>query len=539
MSRNTTAVKVAIIGDDRQLAKSLKSAENRLQKLKKKLKSANSGVRGLFAGASAAALVASLGAATKAAAQDAKEQAVLANTLRNVTGATKDQIAAVEESITKLSIQAGIADSELRPAFSKLVGVLKDTDVTMTALNLATDVAAGTGKDLQAVSAAMSKAFAGNTTALSRLVPGLDKSKDLVAQLAERFSGAAQAAADADPFTRLNVIMGELQEQLGTYLLPYLQQFVAFLTSDEGQIYMANLVESIGAFVVGLSNAITYLSANFEWIKNIALLWAAVTVGIKAAQAAMLLYTAATGVATGATATLGNVMKKSGWLAIALILTSLIGDAMTQDIDYGNLNLPNAPLQAAPFVDPGSDPLAKLQAMLAGLKTVDTKPLAKIGDAAQAMADKMKKAAESIVKSGQEFRNAVDLSFGLNESGSRFSATKVIRQMEKVLKFARELPAKLKALAKGGATPETLQQILALGPQQGYAVATGLLESGQLGRYNTLTRELGRAGLKAGAQAMTGSYTININKANMTATEIVNAIKAYERTTGRKLLLNG
>jgi len=155
------------------------------------------------------------------------------------------------------------------------------------------------------------------------------------------------------------------------------------------------------------------------------------------------------------------------------------------------------------------------------------------------MADKMKKAAESIVKSGEQFRQAIDLSFGLNESGTRFSATKVIRQMERVLKFARELPGKLKALAKGGATPETLQQILALGPQQGYAVATGLLESGQLGRYNTLTRELGRAGLKAGAQAITGSYTININKANMSATEIVNAIKAYERTTGRKLLLNG
>lgn len=536
MSRNTTAVKVNIIGDDRQLARSLKSAENRLQKLKKKLKAANSGVKGLFAGASAAALVAALGAATKAAATDAKEQAVLANTLKNVTGATQDQIAAIEESIAKFSVQAGITDSELRPAFSKLVGVLKDTDAAMAGLTLAADVSAGTGKDLNAVAGALSKAFAGNRSALDRLVPGLDKSKDLLQQLSERFSGAAKAAADNDPFLRISVIMGELQEQLGTYLLPYLQAFSAYLASEEGQIYMANLVTQVGNFIIALSQAVTWLGHNFEAIKNIALVWAAVVVGIKAAQAAMILYQAATVTATGLTATLGNVMKRSGWLALALILGSLIGDAMTGDVDYGDLKLPD--IKDLKDVELITDPLAALNAALAGLKPVDTKPLGKIGDAAKALADKMKKAADSIKQSGQDFRNAIDLSFGLNESGSRFSAAKVIREMEKALKFARELPGKLAALSAGGASLETLESIRALGPTQGYAVATGLLESGKLGRYNALKNALGKAGLSAGFAAQAG-YTININKANMTSAEIVNAIKAYERTTGRKLLLNG
>jgi len=61
--------------------------------------------------------------AVQAAMADQKSQALLANSLRNTTGATNAAIASVEGYISKLQLQVGIADDELRPALSKLAAV--------------------------------------------------------------------------------------------------------------------------------------------------------------------------------------------------------------------------------------------------------------------------------------------------------------------------------------------------------------------------------------------------------------------------------
>jgi hypothetical protein len=158
-------------------------------------------------------------------------------------------------------------------------------------------------------------------------------------------------------------------------------------------------------------------------------------------------------------------------------------------------------------------------------------------DAAQKEKDRLAELLATVQDWGKAYREAVDLAFGFNESGNRFSAERLIRQMRKVYDYAKKLPGLLKQLGKGGATQETRDRIAALGPEQGYLVAQGLLGSGKLGEFNTLTAGLGKYGMQAGAAvgAATG-YTININKANMTAEEIVAAIKAYERKSGRKLL---
>lgn len=146
---------------------------------------------------------------------------------------------------------------------------------------------------------------------------------------------------------------------------------------------------------------------------------------------------------------------------------------------------------------------------------------------------------QTIKDFGQQFRESIDLAFGFNESGNRFSAERLLREMRKVYDYAKKLPGLMKRLEAGGATVETRNRIAALGPMQGALVAQGLLSSGKLSEFNTLTAGLGKYGMQAGAATAAMGYTININKANMTAAEIVAAIKAYERTTGRKLLFNG
>jgi hypothetical protein len=96
------------------------------------------------------------------------------------------------------------------------------------ALNVALDVAAGTGQDVVSVSKTLAKAYAGNTTALGKMVPGLNKtvlaSKDLEqinAELARLFGGQAATAAAgyAGQMNFLKVAAADASETIGKSLV--------------------------------------------------------------------------------------------------------------------------------------------------------------------------------------------------------------------------------------------------------------------------------------------------------------------------------
>ncbi len=59
---------------------------------------------------SAGALVDAARRSIQAANEDARSQRLLANTLQNTTGATNDQVAAVEANLQKLQYSAAVAD---------------------------------------------------------------------------------------------------------------------------------------------------------------------------------------------------------------------------------------------------------------------------------------------------------------------------------------------------------------------------------------------------------------------------------------------
>ncbi|HSG53500.1 MAG TPA: hypothetical protein VLA40_15445, partial [Rheinheimera sp.] len=103
--------------------------------------------------------------------------------------------------------------------------------------NLSLDIAAATGKDVESVSLALSKAYNGNLGALTRLGVPLDesiiKTKDFEAaqaELAKLFGGAAAANADtyAGKLAIVSEKTGELKESLGTLLLPEIGKLVDF-----------------------------------------------------------------------------------------------------------------------------------------------------------------------------------------------------------------------------------------------------------------------------------------------------------------------
>jgi hypothetical protein len=236
--------------------KGIKQAMGEFGKLGKAIKGALGAV-GL--GVGLGVITTQLNAAGKAAAQDAKSQALLANALRNTVGATTEQIAAVETSISGMERLAAVADDDIRPAFAQLTRATGDVAAATQLTSLALDVAAGTGRDVNAVAIALGRAYNGNTTALARLGVNVKGVNDPLGVLAKQFDGAAEAAAELDPYKRLEIVFGNLQEQIGAALLPYLNDLADFFNSAEGQEALkqfANDVADIATSVIDLASAL-------------------------------------------------------------------------------------------------------------------------------------------------------------------------------------------------------------------------------------------------------------------------------------------
>jgi hypothetical protein len=185
------------------------------------------------AAAAITAVAGALGLAAKAAAEDEQQQAILANTMQNVVGATDATVAATEDMISVMSRATGTADSELRPAFAALLVGTKNVGEATSALGIAQDIATATGTDLATVSDALAKAYAGNMKGLAALSPemkglikdGADLDTVMLA-LNDNFGGAAARSAGtaAGQFKILKNSIGEFQESIGALLLPVLMQ---------------------------------------------------------------------------------------------------------------------------------------------------------------------------------------------------------------------------------------------------------------------------------------------------------------------------
>jgi len=241
MAGDSRTLKLAILGEVKDLSASLNKGSAEINSFGDKLtKFGRIAGAAFFAATVAATAYAGkiLVDGVKAALEDEKAQRILAKTLENVTGATKDQISEVEKWILKTSLAIGVTDNELRPAFSRLVRSTKDVAEAQKILNLALDISSATGKPLETVAAALSKAYDGNAASLGRLGLGIDasilKSKDfdkIFNELRKTFDGFAKAEANTfqGRLERLKVAFDELKETIGFAVLPILTDFVNYI----------------------------------------------------------------------------------------------------------------------------------------------------------------------------------------------------------------------------------------------------------------------------------------------------------------------
>ena len=196
-------LKLNLLADVDQFGRSLAQADNDAKGFAGGLKKYGKIAAAAFvvAGAAAAAYAVKIGIdGVKAAVEDEASQKQLAEALKNTTNATDAQIKSTEAYITKQQLAFGVADTKLRPALANLARATSDVGKAQELTNLALDISASTGRDLETVSLTLAKAYNGNIGALTKLGIPLDenikKTKDFNVvqdELVRLFGGAAKA----------------------------------------------------------------------------------------------------------------------------------------------------------------------------------------------------------------------------------------------------------------------------------------------------------------------------------------------------------
>jgi hypothetical protein len=244
--------------------KAFKQAESATDKLTKSAKNLGKALGVSFG---AAAVLGYAKASVKAAAADQKAQQQLALALKNV-GLERDA-ASAESYIQRLQSEFGVVDDLLRPAYQQLAIATGDTAETQRLLALSLDLSASTGKDLSSVTAALSKAYLGNNTALTRLGVGISKAdlktksfEEIINQLAKTFKGAATTSANSfsGSIAKLGVASENVKEIIGKGIIDSLMILGENTSVSELATDMETAATNTAALLVNISKLIKLIS---------------------------------------------------------------------------------------------------------------------------------------------------------------------------------------------------------------------------------------------------------------------------------------
>ena len=502
----------------------------------------------LPATAAIAGLTAGLVMSSKAAAEDQAAQAQLARQLQATTGATDKQIQANEDFISTLSRSAAVADDELRPALSALVIGTGDLATAQDALKTVLDVSAATGKGVQEVADAVSKAYGGNMKAIKQLSPELFKlikdgaSVDEVMQsLASTFGGAASTAANTaqGKFKNLTIQLEEAKEAIGTALLPVVEVMVGAFTN------FAIWAQNNTGVILGIATTIGLIATAIV-ATNIAMAaWkavSAITIGINYALAASF---TAVQIATG----IGIATVIAGLAAFALYKRQMAG--LRAELEQTK----------TPTKDV-SDSLDRMgQSTRSAALTLKTDFIPEVdgaGGAIDKMAEKIKKAREELTN---QFSTALDTAKGKLEeakkayddfkgtvaesvtgefsiSGAADAAqeagTTILAQLNEQANGAKAFGKQVEQLLGMGLSQDALRKVLEAGQQAGSAIATELINGGSEAitgpdGINQLVSDLDFVANALGTLAADKFYQAGVTQGEQYLAGIQEAIKAAEK----------
>jgi len=508
--------------------------------------------------------------AVTAAAADQKAQLKLAKTLENVTGATRAQIAATEEFITKQQFATGVSDNELRPALENLTRATGDVSKAQELLKLGLDVSAGSGRDLEAISLALARAQGGQFTGLQRLgiiIPeNIKKSKDF-GKVQEYLNGlfGGQAAIAAGTYEgKLAILgerMGEVRETLGGALIPILTRFAdkiikdvlpsiegfingltgttsigsSFTATEIAAINFGNQVRAViqtivnyipflvkfGAALVGMFVVAKVAAAAGAIIKIVGGLVTAFQTLRKVGLAATIATAFATGGLSVAAGAAGTVAALAA-IAVGFAALDKVTDKYKENVaDLPKIEIAADVSAAKDFTDVVLPAVEKVGT--AAKKT--SKAVAGIGDAAQATKDKIAGFTDELRKQNAVLDSARDAfaSFkstvkdtinGILDFSSAATAESgtFIENLVAQAAKAADFGSKVRTLLSMGLSESAIGQVLAAGADAGLKIADEIIAGGAtvVDQVNTLISATASVAEELGTSAATQFYQAGI-----------------------------
>ena len=455
--------------------------------------------------ASTALVVAGLGKAVNAAIEDQKSQALLAKQLENTTGASRMTIAATEDFVTQMQFATGVADDQLRPALGSLVRATNDLTTGQDLLNLALDVSAGTGRDLETVSLALGKAYNGNLGGLTKLGIALDpniiKTKDFGAAQAElnkQFGGASAAAANTyeGQLKRLGTVFDELNETIGYAILnnKYVKDAIGLLP---GAVDAAVKAFGTGGFAGALDAFIENMGITGAYIQKFT-----VSASLQFARMKFVILDSISGSLWGLTglitgldkatrAARDNVLDLERQFSATIFWIGDLTDALNENVAAQRSNGAASDrlsgqaealgYKLAPVVE-------QLDKVGGAAKKADTA----VTDAAKALQDDLTKALDAAKTGLDDAQGAFDsfaesVSTGLQDAFSFKDAKDAgddtgqgfLQGLRDQVAGIAKYGADVEALLKMNLSQDALQAVLAAGGESGAAIAAELIKGGQ------------------------------------------------------------
>jgi hypothetical protein len=264
MARNELKAKIRLEGDASGADKAIKKTEGGFKRLGNFLKNNMLKITAAVA-AGFFALSKAFGAVTSAAQQ--QEDAVraldaalipLGANAAGVSKALQEQAAALQQ-VTKFGDETIIRGQALIASFTKNEEEIKG------ATQAALDLSAAVGIDLNAAFLLMGKAAKGETSTLTRYgiileegIPATEKFAAAIKTVNDQFGGrAAEAAKSYSGITQqVGNAFGDLVEKIG-FAITENESLVVALTKVRDVLTTGGLVDAVGRFAKGLSDAVT------------------------------------------------------------------------------------------------------------------------------------------------------------------------------------------------------------------------------------------------------------------------------------------
>ena len=508
------------------------------------------------------AVVAGLGMSVKAAAEDQRSQELLAKQLYNTLRASQQTTKATEQFIGQMELASGVADGPLRAALGNLVRSTGDLTLSQDLLSLSLDISAATGKDLESVSIALSKASMGQMTALQKLGIPLDedikKTKDFskVQELLDKqFGGASAAAAQtfSGQLARLGTVWDNLTESIGFAVLnnEYVKDAINLLPDAANNAIAAigekGLTGALGVFVdqmgivgayakrFGISVALAYNNMAMDAYNALVLLslgFAQLIPGFVAAGKEVADNQLRLGLELDAnTYYIGDLNKAMKENAAQTKATATQSERWAQYVEM----MGGASNKTTGKIDGLSDATSKMadrikaasSALNTQLKDALDKAKTNLNDARTKFNDFGKSVSDSL-RSAFSFRDAKDAG---KETGADF-LTGLRNQVTGIQTYSKDV-SKLLTM---GLSQDALQAVLDAGSESGAAIAAELIKGGAnaIGETNYLVEASKAAANAIGQQAASQFYGAGVSNAQSYLQGIEAAFAAAQKRLGKK-----